>query len=77
MVVHVIGWMAELNGHMWKMRKIFVENLFVSLLTTYKVQVPYNLHSCIIITSKYSSPCYWSSEHKDMHVPLVSLLTFL
>jgi len=56
MVVHVIGWMAELNGHMWKMRKIFVENLFVSLLTTYKVQVPYNLHSCIIITSKYSSP---------------------
>lgn len=40
----VVGWMAEVNGHMRKMRKIFVENLFVSLLTTYKVQDPDNLH---------------------------------
>lgn len=50
MIFHVVGWMAKLNGHMRKMRKIFVENLFVSLLTTYKVQDPDNLHSYIIIT---------------------------
>lgn len=41
MILHVVGRMAELHGHVRKMRKIFVENLFVSPHIKYRIQTIY------------------------------------